>query len=407
MSRPRWAFVLTASLVLPLGMAGCSRDSTPVAGRITVDGQAEISRPGKDRRELSGSRRLEVGDRVRMLRGTAVIRLPDDRRLELRLGTDIELKAADQARLVRPDLIGGDLLVVSDDAPLAIQVSGAEVTVRGDARISRGAALLVATYEGMTQLSSDGSTLTVPALRQAALPATGRFPTTASPLEYSPTDAWDQRYLSDAIELSNQLAARSVGFTAQLGATEGRSFNYFRDLFPRLAAEPSFAPSFVSPSRAPGETLVGAAIALEGTRGTFADRWGAVFAFRDQSAPWGLVAADQGVRRVPVLETVEGAIRRGPSAFAAGPTSDTPSRTPNSLAPPRSGPAQTTTVLTTPPTTVRPRPGAPTTTTTIPSVVPTTSIPTGPLNTGTPLVDGTVNSAVDTLTGLLRSLGQL
>ena len=404
MTRSRWALALSASVLLAGGVAGCTRSSTPVAGRITVDGQAEISRPGEDRRELTGSRGLEVGDRVRMLRGTAVIRLPDDRRLELRLGTDVELSAVDQEKQVRPELIGGDLLVVSDDAPLVVRVAGADVAVQGDARISRGVALLVATYEGSTQLSSEGSTSTVPALRQAALSPTGRFPTAASPLEYSPSDVWDQRYLSDAIELSNQLAARSDGFTAQLGPTEGRSFNYFRDLLPRLAAEASFVPSLVSASRAPGETLVGAAIALEGTRGTFAERWGAVFTFRDQGAPWGLVAFDQGVSRVPLLETIERAISRGPNAFAVGP----PTRTPSSLAPPRRpGPAPTTSVPATTPTTAGMRPGGSTPTTVRPATAPTTTrVPTGPLNTGTPVVDGTVSSLVDTLTGLLRSLGQ-
>ena len=126
----RWALALSASVLLAGGVAGCTRSSTPVAGRITVDGQAEISRPGEDRRELTGSRGLEVGDRVRMLRGTAVIRLPDDRRLELRLGTDVELSAVNEEKQVRPELIGGDLLVVSDDTPLAVRVASADVAVR-------------------------------------------------------------------------------------------------------------------------------------------------------------------------------------------------------------------------------------------------------------------------------------
>jgi len=39
--------------------------------------------------------------------------------------------------------------------------------------------------------------------------AAGPFPTRVVPLEPSTSDAWDQRFLSDAIELGNQLAARS------------------------------------------------------------------------------------------------------------------------------------------------------------------------------------------------------
>ncbi|HEV2759112.1 MAG TPA: hypothetical protein VGV86_06040 [Acidimicrobiales bacterium] len=403
MSRSRWGVVVVAVSSLALGLTGCTRSSsTPAAGRLVVEGQAEVTRPGEDRREVTGTRDLEVGDRVRVRQGSALIRLPDDRRLDMRAGSDVELQAGADEKRARPTLLGGDLLVISGAGPISVSVGGAEVAVQGDARVSRGVALLVASYKGTAQLSSGGSTLAVPALRQAALPATEQFPTKVSPLEYVPSDDWDQRYLSDAIELSNQLAARSDGFTAQLGATEGRSFNYFRDLVPALAAEPTFVASMINPSRPPGETLVGAAITLEGKQGSFAERWGAVFAFRDQGAPWGLVALDQGVSRVAVLGVIDGAINRGPTSFAAGP----PTRTPSSLSPPSIGGSPATTVAPrTTSTTIRPRAGA-TTTTTVPAArVTTTTTLAGPLNTGAPVIDDTVNSVVDTLTGLLNSLG--
>jgi hypothetical protein len=399
MIRPKWALAVLASMLCAMGVVGCSRSTPSAKARIQVDGRAEVSRPGEGRREISGGHDLETGDRVRIMQGTAVVRLSGDQRLELRQGTDVEIQATAERNRVRPALTAGDLLAISGDRALPVEVTGAEVAVQGEARISRGVALLIAAYKGTAQLSAGGSTLTVPALRQAALPATAQFPAKASPLEYSATDPWDQRYLSDAIELSNQLSARSQGFTGQLGATEGRSFTFYRDLFPQLAAEPSFTAALVNPARAPGETLVGAAITLQGTRGAFAERWAAVFAFRDQGAPWGLVVLDQGVDRVPLLDAIEGALSRGPAEFASGP----PTRTPSSLAPPRSGSTATTAVpvpTTTAP--VRPRTGA-TTTTTPPPTTSTTSV--GPLNTGSPLVDDTVNSLVNTLTGLLRSLG--
>jgi hypothetical protein len=407
MTRTRWALAAAVAVLLVVGLVGCTRSSSPAAGRLTVDGQADVTRPGEDRREVTGSRDLKVGDRVRVRDGTAVIRLPDDRRLELRVGSDVEMQSAAGEERVRPSLMGGDLLVVSDREALAVATSGAAVAVQGDARISRGVALLVAAYEGSAQLSAAGSSLTVPALRQAAVPPAGQFPTRVTPLEYSPGDGWDQRYLSDAIELGNQLDARSQGFSAQLGPSEGRSFQYFRDLFPRLASEPGFTAALVNPARPPGETLVGAAISLEGTRGTFAERWAAVFGFRDEGAPWGLVAMDQGVTRVPLLEAVESAITRGPTLFAEGP----PGRPPTSVAPPSPGGSPATTAQprsTT--TTTAPRPGtgarATTTTTVPPPPPPGPPQPTGPLNTGSPLVDETVNSLVNTLTGLLNSLGQ-
>ena len=401
MRRPTTAVVAVVMFLL-LGLAGCSRSTPPAAGRLAVDGQAEVLHPGEDRREVMGSRNLQAGDRVRIRQGTAVIQLRDDRRFELRQGSDLELLPQEATGIIQPTLIAGDLLVVSDAKPLVVVVNDARVAVHGDARISRGVSVLVATYEGSAELSAGGSTLAVPALRQAALPATGTFPTKASPLEFSSSDGWDQRYLSDAIDLSNLLKGRSDGFTSQLGAGEGRTVNYFRDLFPRLAAEPAFTAALLNPARAPGETLVGAAITLEGTQGTFAERWASVFAFRDQRAEWGLVAMDQGVARAPLLTAIEDAVSRGPTQFAVGPPAGRP---PTSLNPPISGGATSSIPRTTSTTAAPARPGATTTTTTPASVGPPSTSITGPLNTGTPL-DQTVNDLVNTLTGLLKSLGQ-
>jgi hypothetical protein len=391
MNRPRWAVAAAVGLIA-LGAGACSKPSTPLTGRLVVDGEAEVIRPGEDRRIVDGSRTLKAADRIRVRKGTAVIRLPDGRQVELREGTDVEMKSSDGGETARPALLGGDLLVTSGGQPLAVELNGAEVAVQGDARVSRGMAVLVAVYKGTAQLSARGSTLTVPALRQAALPATEQFPARPTPLEVLPSDGWDQRFLSDAIELGTQLSARSQGFSAQLTATEGRTVNYFRDLFPRLAAEPAFTAALINPNRAPGETLVGAAITLEG--------WANVFGFRDVGAPWGLVALDQEVSRVPILAAIDGAISRGPTLFAEGPVG----RTPSSIGRPNTGSPATTSVPTTTATTVRPRPGA-TTSTTAPAAPTTTTTVVGPLNTGAPVLDNTVNNLVNTLTGLLKSLG--
>ena len=402
MRRPVTAVV--AILTLGVALAGCSSESAPPpAGRLVVDGQAEVLHPGEDRREVTGSRNLDAGDRVRIRQGTAVIELRDDRRFELRQGSDLELLPREATKDILPTLVAGDLLIVSDSRPMVVSANGAELSVHGDARVSRGVSLLVATYEGTSRLTAGDSTITVPALRQASLPPTGTFPTTVSPLEYSNADGWDQRYLSGAMDLSNQLKGRSDGFSSQLAPTEGRSVNYFRELFPRLAAEPAFTAALLNPARTPGDTLVGAAITLEGTGGTFAERWSAVFTFRDQGAEWGLVAMDQGVARVPLLSAIDAAISRGPTEFAVG----QPGRPPTSLNPPVRGGATSTLPPTTPTTAARPRPGVTTTTTAPVPPAPggtTNTTITGPLNTGTP-IDDAVNDLVDTLAGLLRSLG--
>lgn len=387
------------ALVVLAGAAGCRRTPPSAVGRLTViDGQAEIGRPGEERRETTGSRDLKVGDGVRVREGSTVVRLARDRELELRSGSDLELRAIHGQERARPTLVGGDLLVRSPGQPVTVTSGGDDVVVKGVARISRGLALLVATYEGSATVNSAAKSVEVPALREVAVPAAGLFPARPSPLDFSPDDVWDQRYLSGAIGLSAELLARSRGFSAQQKGGETRAVDYFRALLPGLGSEPAFQASLLDPARPPGETLVGAAIALEATMGSFVDRWAGVFGFHDAGAPWGLVALDQGVDRVPLLAAIEGAVARSPTTFAVprpgsseSPPSPPPSRAPSS------GTVVTTTVPV-----VRPAPPA----TRPPATTPTTLSPSGPLNTGAPVVDNTVSALVNTLTGLLNSLGR-
>ncbi len=388
-------------LVVSLGAVSCRRTPPSVSGRLTVsEGHAEVGRPGEERREITGSQDLRVGDGVRVRDGSAVIRFPDDRELELRSGTDLEMRATEVAERFRLTLLSGDLLVRSPEQPLTILSGDGEVVVRGIVRISRGLSLVVAAYEGSATVSSAARSLVVPGLRQVAVPAAGLFPTRPSPLDFSPDDPRDQRYLSGAIGLSAELLARSRGFSAQLGAGEGRTVSYFRELLPRLAGEPSFQAPLLNAARPPGETLVGAAIALESTKGTFADRWTAEFGFHDDGAPWGLVAMDQGVSRVPLLALIESALRRGPTNFALA----QPGGAPTALSPPTTPATAPVTSIVTSTTVPRARPTTPTTRP--PATTPTTVAPAGPLNTGAPVVDETVNSLVNTLTGLLNSLSR-
>jgi hypothetical protein len=89
-------------------------------------------------------------------------------------------------------------------------------------------------------------------------------------------------------------------------------------LLPQLATEPAFDDAMVDPDRSPGETLVGAVIVVLSQHGSFVDRWSSVFGFRDDGADWGLVAADQGVDRGPLLAELDGAITRATAPLAGG-----------------------------------------------------------------------------------------
>lgn len=376
--------------MLATASAACSRSDDPAAARLSVQGVAEVNGPGQAPRQVDGDRSLKPGDRVRVRQGTAVIRLGGERQLELREGSTVDLAAGPQ-KSVRPELAAGPLLLTASGQPVTVTSAGGAILVTGAARVSRTSPLTVATYRGSTEVTSGGRTMSVPAFRQIVVPTGGLLPGRPSPLEYVAADAWDQRLLGEAVELGAQLVAKSRGFTSQSASGQNRTTAELRRILPGLTAEPAFEALF-DPARPPGETLVGAAIVLEGRNGTFRDRWTSVFGFRGDGADWGFVALDQGVDRSSLFRLIDGAIGRAPTPVFAGGT------VPPTTRPPAPAPGRRPS-----PTTASPPAGpAPTSATTLPPVP--TSAP-APLNTGSPLLDDTVNSLLETLTGLLRGLG--
>jgi hypothetical protein len=417
----RARLLLAASFaVLVLGGA-CSSGGGDDAGRLTVDGRAEVSSTDGEVTEVRGRRTLAFGDAVKVVEGTAVLRLDRDRQLELRTGTDVVLREADdEGQRVLPVLRASDLLVQAPPgARLTVSTEGADVIVGGGAQISRGPVLVVSSYEGTVELRAGDRSTTVPALRQIGVPdeGTGAVPDRPSPLGYDVDDPWDRRFLSDAIELGNELEARSKGFTAQLGSSEGRTPDFLLRLLPDLADQPEFGPTLFDAARPPGESLIGAAIALGGARGTFGERWAAIFGFRGEGAQWGLVALDQGVNRAPLLAAVDAAIGRGPRPFEPVPLppsggSAAPGGGVGQPGTPGSGGSGsggtgsggTGAGGSTPSTAASgPAPAPSPPRTAPPPSTPSPEI--GPLNTGIPLIDETINALVETLSGLLRSLG--
>ena len=405
---------LAAIALLALG-AACSGGDDDVAGRLTVDGRAEVSSPGGKVEEERGSRSVKFGQGVKVVEGTAVIRLDRGRQLDLRTGTNVVLEdAADDGNrpLTQPQLLENDLLVQAPPGNrLTVSTEGTDVIVSSAARISRGTVLLVSSYAGDVELrSGNGSSTVVSALREVTVDADGRIVSGPVPLSYDADDPWDRRLLSEAIEVGNELEARSKGFSAQLGATDGRTVEFLLGLLPALADQPGFGPTLFDPLRPPGESLVGAAIALAGSQGSFEQRWAGIFGFRDQGAQWGLVALDQGVTRAPLLSALDTAISRGPRSFealplpgdgdgevAAGGGFPTGGGGSSGSSGSSGGGSTGTGGSGTPPVTAPVIPTLPPPDAPIPTV--------GPLDTGIPLLDDTINALVAALSGLLRGLG--
>jgi len=310
--------VVGAVAALGAGLVGCSsRALGPGEARLTVmSGKAEVASTGENWQTAHSDQRLHRNDRVRVVQGLSAVALSSQRGVELRPGAELQVSQT-------PSLMRGDVLATAKGTPLTVTAGNADARVReGAAHVTRALGVTASSYVGDLTLTSAGRDLTVPALRQAGVPGPGLLPPAPVPLDYRADNPWDRRYLGDAIDLGDELQARSQGFTAQLASGEGHTAGFYRQLLPALENQPAFTQALLAPDMAPGDTLVGAAIVVQGKDGSFGDRWKSVFGFHDQGARWGLVALDQHVTRGPLLSEVDDALGRrsvGTTTAAAPP----------------------------------------------------------------------------------------
>ena len=347
------AVAALAALILGVA-AGCSHGGPgPEQARLDVDGSATVTPPAGSPKVVTGSATVDFGSVVDVDEGTATLELAAGQIYELRAGLTRGDGTRTEDSSVRVDappvLLAGDALV-TDGFPAEIRYDTTTESALGAVKVSAGVPMAAA-YTGRTSISGAGALSEVRGLRQVVLTPSA----TPTPFDYDGTDPWDRRYLGEAIAFGNRLEALARGYTSDL-RPGNRSASFFEAVLPALADEQEFSADLLD-DRPAGETLVGAAIALEGRSGTFRDRWDAVFAFRDQGAAWGLVAADQGVSSAPVLDTIELAIGQSPLAGGPPPPTTTTTRpssasTTTTTAPPTTG--STTTTTPPPPTTPPP-----------------------------------------------------
>ena len=327
------------AVVLGLVAISCRSDDGPDVdqARLEVDGSATVTTVDGATEVVTGGATLEFGDVVVVDDGTATLELAAGQRYELRAGdvdSEVEIGAP-------PTLLAGDALLAAG-FPVAMTYETTTVSAQGAVKLRSGVPSAHA-YAGRARISGAGDLEELKGLRQVVLTPSA----TPEPLAYDANDPWDREHLGEAIAFGRRLEALARGITGDLaGGT--RSASYYQAAIPALAEEREFAADLVG-DRPPGETLVGAAIAVQGRIGTFRERWEAVFAFRDAGAAWGLVALDQGVSSAPVLDTIELAIGAPPtSADPVDPPStgtDDPGRTTTTRAP--TGPTTTTATTTT------------------------------------------------------------
>jgi len=375
-------------------------------GRLDPHGRVVLTRDDRPT-TVSTARTLVMGDTVEVGDGTAKISLPGGDVLELRTHTIVSL-------IQGPTLREGSLLVTAAGPPRTVRANGNVVDASGATRMDATLALRVVSYRGRAEVRSGGRTLEVPALREASVPIVGvlRGP---GPLAIDGSDDWDRRLLGDAVTRGPDLESLAKGFTAQVSAGNADSVSYYRSLLPGLGGTVPFQQADVDRlGRAAsdasqqtgaerfraGDVLLGAAIALLGGRGTFADRLTGAAKFRGEGAPWGLVALDQQVPSFDALvRLVDGAVNVAPLELAlpGAPVTTAPLPTAAPATPP-------------PPTTVAPnlRP-APTTTTTAPARTTPTTLPparTQPQSPPSllPPLDPILGAVVDPVVKLLNDL---
>lgn len=338
------ALVLVAGVIAVVRHQAGPGDADAQQARLQVDGAATVvDLDGGERHVEDAAEAVVLGEQITMVSGSAVLELADGATYELRAR---ERTASTVEVAPVPRLLAGDLLV-TDGFPAAVAVDTATLSAQGALRVDADEAVASA-YEGRTRVTGVGDVDELPGLRRLVLVA-GAAP---EPIAYDGADEWDRRYLGEAIAFGERLEALARGYTSDLAPGEGRSMAFFRSVLPALADERELGDDLLDPSRSPGETLVGAAIVVQGRRSTARERWAEVFEFRDAGAAWGLVARDQGVSSAPVLDAIELAI--GTASSAAG----TPARTD---APPTtsSGGRATTTTNTTTSTTTTTAPPPP------------------------------------------------
>lgn len=336
--------MLGALLLAAVVAAGCGDDGP--AGdqaRLRIDGSATVTGPDGRAETVTDDTTVGFDDTVAIEDGTGSLEFADGSTYELRGPGESDERSGSHVRIgAPPELLAGELLVV-DGYPATVIVDTTTLSASGVLRVDADEERATA-YTGRTMLSGLGDLAELRALRSVLLSAAAA----PEPLEYDGSDAWDRRYVGDAVAFGRRLEALARGYTSELRS--GVTVRFLEAVLPALDEEREFNADLLDERRPPGETLVGAAIAVEGNDGNFRDRWDAIFEFRDAGAVWGLVALDQGVSSAPVLETIELAIGRTAGGDLPTSTTTTTSTTTSTT----SGTDPTTTVTTTTTTTTAP-----------------------------------------------------
>jgi len=324
--RLRRVWILPAAVVVAgaLALVPVVRDDGPGPGeaQVEVDGTATVARAGGGTEVVEdASVRIGPGDVIEVTEGTARFARSDDVTFEGRAGPAVAGRAGTTVEMgAVPELLAGPLLVVAP-VPVELRAAGSQVTVGpaagddGAGRLDRRLGLGVGAYRGTVAVDSAGLGARVPALRRIEVAAPGSLGRRDLPIEYTASDPWDRRFLAGALLVDRQLAPLLAAFDATAGPGPATVAG-LRRARPDLPA--AALPALVRAAPSSSAALVTAVLADLGPGGTFPSRAAAVQRFRDDGAPWGLVALDREVAPPALLAGVRQALDRlGPDVAAA------------------------------------------------------------------------------------------
>lgn len=311
-SRPRWLLVLLTSMLV---LASCSSgNQVPRPMRLKVlEGKAQLFRGGSIR-TVRGEAEVRRGDRIQLSSdGIAELQLASGRLFELSRA-DLEIETTTRLGLVRGEVLANLA------APAGVSIGELDVfSGKGAFRIDRSLSTRIGVYEGEAELQDYAGRLGIPRLRQATI-AGDVVPRAPKPLRIDPNDAWDRRFLQEALDLDVRLTNFGRGLEAQLGSGGGIAF------FGRVIAEETdlgFLVPFLANRRS--DLIIGLAVASEGTRSpdALAERFNHAFGLWTEGATWGLIAFEFGVGQASIFARLLDIVRLAGITLTGGPTTGT------------------------------------------------------------------------------------
>ena len=219
------------------------------------------------------------------------VRLQRNTRLRIRSSTVVEAQQ-------------GSILAEASNAPMEVLFD--DVSTRFSSarfRLDRGfGTARAASFDGRVRLQSAGEPrVELTRLMQVEV-AAGDLPTSAVPYRLKVSDAWDNEFLGDVVDLTRDLDPLVTGFARQLG-NERPSLAYFAGL---TTDDVSFMKKYLS--RSVTDLLIAFTIADNDPDASFKETFKWAFRYLDDGASYGVAATLLDVEPNALVAQLEGLI---------------------------------------------------------------------------------------------------